>query len=80
MEHVGHIIGLIISIILIVIGWNILNKKNRGWGYYVLLILSPLIGLIVASCLNDLSDVDDEPSNYITDYMHDDINNSDKKE
>ena len=80
MENVGHVIGLIISIILIAIGWKILNKKDRGWGYYVLLIMFPLIGLIVAECLSDLSDSDDEPSNNITDYMNDDITNSDKQE
>lgn len=30
----------------------ILNKKNRGFGYYLLAVLFPLIGLIVALCLN----------------------------
>lgn len=31
------------------------EQENRGWGYYVLAILFPLIGLIVALCLKDLS-------------------------
>lgn len=63
-QDIGRIIGFIISLVLIYFGWGILNRKNRGWGYYVLLILFPLIGYIVASCLNDLSD--EGPSNDIT--------------
>lgn len=63
-EIIGKIIGLIISLILIYYGWGILNQKNRGWGYYVLLILFPLIGLIVAFYLKDLSN--EEPLNDIT--------------
>ena len=32
----------------------ILNKKNRGIGYYLLAILFPWIGIIVALCLKKL--------------------------
>ena len=63
-QDIGRIIGFIVGLIFIVYGWGILNRKNRGWGYYVLLILFPLIGLIVASCLEDMSD--EGPSNDIT--------------
>ena len=51
----ASLIGLIFRIAMIVAACVILSKKNRGWGYYVLAILFPLIGLIVALCLKDLS-------------------------
>ena len=76
-EIIGKIIGLIISLIFIYYGWGILNQKNRGWGYYVLLILFPLIGLIVALCLKDLSD--EEPSNDITESQQNYTDPSEKQ-
>lgn len=50
------------SLISLCIGWllfstpasMILSKKNRGAGYYILAILFPLIGLIVALCLRKI--------------------------
>ena len=77
-QDIGRIIGFIISLVLIYFGWGILNRKNRGWGYYVLLILFPLIGYIVASCLNDLSD--EEPSNDINDITESQQNYTDSPE
>ena len=64
----GQAFGLFLSIILIIWGWTILNNKNRGAGYYVLLVLFPLIGFIVALCLKNLEDEEEElpPSNDIT--------------
>ena len=44
---------LFVYVIPLVIGWILLSKKNRGWGYYVVLALWPLIGLIVAWLLDD---------------------------
>ena len=44
---------LFVYVIPLVIGWIMLSKKNRGWGYYVVLALWPLIGLIVAWLLDD---------------------------
>lgn len=35
--------------------WVILTMKNRGVGYYILAALFPLIGLIFALCLKNLS-------------------------
>ena len=61
---IGKIIGIIIDLVLIYFGWGILKWKNRGWGYYVMLILFPFIGYIVTTYLKDLSD--EEPSNDIT--------------
>ncbi len=51
----ASLIGLIISLGLIIWACVIISKKNRGWGYYVLAVLFPLIGLIVALCLKDKS-------------------------
>ncbi len=38
----------------------ILNKKNRGFGYYLLSILFPWIGIIVACCLKKLESKQDK--------------------
>ncbi len=64
-----QLIGIVISIALIAWGWRILRRKERGTGYYILCFVAPLIGLIVAACLKDLSE--EEPSNDITDYNED---------
>lgn len=49
----GLVFAFKLGIYCLLVGWglNILLNKNRGWGYYVLLILLPPIGLIVALCL-----------------------------
>lgn len=54
----ASLIGLIFGIAMIVAACVILSKKNRGWGYYVLAILFPLIGLIVALCLKEATITD----------------------
>ncbi len=50
------LIILLIQIIMIVFACITLSKKGRGAGYYVLAILFPLIGLIVALCLKNLKE------------------------
>ena len=51
----GQVIIFILVILLFTVpACIILSKKNRGWGYYLLAILYPLIGLIVALCLKKL--------------------------
>lgn len=51
----GQFIVFIVLILLFTVpACIILSKKNRGWGYYLLAILYPLIGLIVALCLKKL--------------------------
>lgn len=50
---------LIAWLIFTVPAWNILTKKERGAGYYVLAIFFPLIGLIVALCLKNLTQQED---------------------
>lgn len=64
----GQLFGLLLAFIIFVPwGWVKLNKKNRGWGYYVLLILWPLIGFIVACCLGKKEkNVEQAPNNDIT--------------
>lgn len=44
-------IGIILVLGMIIWACCILSNKNRGAGYYILAILFPLIGLIVAACL-----------------------------
>lgn len=61
------ILIIALAIIFIILGWKILNKKNRGWGYFVLLLCLPPIGLIVAYSLKDHSYK--IPSNDITKYI-----------
>lgn len=52
----------IIGILMIIWACCILSSKRRGFGYYLLAILFPLIGLIVAFCLKRLpDDKDDTP-------------------
>ena len=68
----------VISFILVIILFTvptciILSKKNRGWGYYLLAILYPLIGLIVALCLKKL-----EPENDNTEVPSLDITEKEK--
>ena len=48
------IILILVLLLFTVPACVILSKKNRGWGYYLLAFLYPLIGLIVALCLKKL--------------------------
>ena len=43
---------LIPWLIFTVPAFIILHKKNRGFGYYLLSVLFPWIGIIVAACLS----------------------------
>jgi hypothetical protein len=43
--------GLIIFFGLMIWAFCILANKHRGFGYYLLAFLFPLLGLIVAACL-----------------------------
>lgn len=52
MQQGPAIIVLLIQIALIIAACVKISRKNRGAGYYVLAILFPLIGFIVACCLN----------------------------
>lgn len=51
-EGVGIIIILLFYIVNIIICAAILDKKNRSSGYISIAIFVPLIGLIVALCLD----------------------------
>lgn len=66
MNNEGRLIAFFIQF-LIFVPWGcyLVNKKNRGWGYYVLLILWPLIGFITALCLSK-KEKETPPSNDIT--------------
>ncbi len=44
-------LAIILTIGMIIWAFVILAQKRRGFGYYLLALLFPLIGLIVASCL-----------------------------
>ncbi|MCM1042082.1 MAG: zinc ribbon domain-containing protein [Bacteroides sp.] len=46
---------IIVWIVFTLPACAILSKKNRGFGYYLLAILFPLIGLIIALCLKKLN-------------------------
>lgn len=74
-----NVSGLLFCILIWGITFSILSHKNRGWGYYVLTIFMPLIGLIVALCLKKKSATNEEytetPSLDITNDMTNQKNN-----
>ena len=44
-------VALIVMIVMMIAAFCVLADKKRGFGYYLLAFLFPLIGLIVALCL-----------------------------
>ena len=52
MEQGPAIIVLLIQVALIIAACVKISRNNRGAGYYILAILFPLIGFIVACCLS----------------------------
>ena len=50
-------LGIILLIGMMIWAFCILAKKHRGFGYYLLAFLFPLIGLIVAACLKKKSKI-----------------------
>jgi len=53
MNGSGPLFGFLLGFLIFVPwGWYKLSQKNRGWGYYALLIYWPLVGFIVACCLS----------------------------
>lgn len=77
MDNGAAPLVFIIQLVFIVWGCIVLSNKNRGWGYYVLVIFFPLIGFIVALCLskvekevppsNDITNI--PPSNDVTNHQ-----------
>lgn len=65
MDNGAAPLVFIIQLVFIVWGCIVLSNKNRGWGYYVLVIFFPLIGFIVALCLSKV-EKEVPPSNDIT--------------
>lgn len=54
----GEFIGYCMAVVLMIIALVKINRKRRGAGYYILAILWPFVGFIVACCCKDLSDED----------------------
>lgn len=63
MNLTSYVMAWSIFFILLIIACVVLHKKNRGWGFYVLAVVWPLVGLIVACLVNDKSKEEEHDSN-----------------